>query len=291
MVPRVHLQCFTRGSPDLHGFIMVAGHRHGSIGRSMGVSTLALALLLAAGPLTIAAPGLRCAGLDEAVCDAYLEHFSTQLAKSGRIAVRTKNDVAQLLGAERQKQLLGCSDGSCLAELAGGLGVDALLSGTVTKTESSWLATLRVLRARDGAELATATERFESSAAMERWLEQQADALAEKLAPAPPAPPVNKPRLALLVGGGVLLAAGAGFFVWSKADAAALKGDVADARIDGLVARGQVTQPLGLALGIAGVACLAGGVAWLALDPGAPAATVAPVPGGGAVISFAGALP
>jgi hypothetical protein len=71
-----------------------------------------LGLLLAAAPLTVAAPGFRCAGLEEAVCDAYLEHFSTVLAKPGRLAVRTRNDLTQLLGVERQKQLLGCSDGT-----------------------------------------------------------------------------------------------------------------------------------------------------------------------------------
>ena len=38
-----------------------------------------------------------------------------------------------MLGLERQKQLLGCSEDSCLAEMAGGLGVDYVLVGSLGK--------------------------------------------------------------------------------------------------------------------------------------------------------------
>jgi len=43
-----------------------------------------------------------------------------------------RSDVQSLLGLERQRQLLGCSeDASCLADLGGALGVDYLLVGSV----------------------------------------------------------------------------------------------------------------------------------------------------------------
>lgn len=43
-----------------------------------------------------------------------------------------RSDIQSLLGLERQRQLLGCSeDASCLAELGGALGVDYLLVGSV----------------------------------------------------------------------------------------------------------------------------------------------------------------
>ncbi|MBL8952998.1 MAG: hypothetical protein JNK82_19630 [Myxococcaceae bacterium] len=250
-----------------------------------------LVTLLAAAPFTVAAPGVACTGFEQGVCDAYVEHFSASLARPGRLSVRTRSDVMQLLGVERQKQLLGCGDSSCLAELAGGLGVDAVLTGAFTRTESSTLATLKVLRASDGKELVAATARFASARELEPWLDEQVEVFAEKLAPGPKAPPANVPRIALLAGGGVLLAAGAGLFAWSKVDAAALQGDVAVEQISGIAARGRVTQPLGLTLGIVGAACLAGALVWLAVDRDAPAATVAPVPGGGALMSVSGVLP
>lgn len=79
--------------------------------------TLILWGALAAAP-TLAAPGLQCSGVEPALCDAYLEHFVGQLT-SRRLAVTTKNDMAQIMGAERQRQLVGCTTESsaCLAEL------------------------------------------------------------------------------------------------------------------------------------------------------------------------------
>ncbi|MBK7857238.1 MAG: hypothetical protein IPJ65_01185 [Archangiaceae bacterium] len=252
---------------------------------------VALPLLLAAAPLTLAAPGIRCAGVEQGICDAYLEHFSTQLAREGRINVRTRNDIAQVLDLERQKQLLGCDDAGCIAELVGGLGVDAVLSASVTHTEASWFATLRVLRARDGAELASASERFDGSAALEKWMEAQADTFAEKLAPQPAAPPTPRLRTALFGAGAVALVAGVVLFAVSKADASTLaNGTPTEAEIPGIAGRGRVLQPLGLVLGIAGLGLLGAATMWLALEPGAPAVSLGPVPGG-AMFSFAGALP
>ncbi len=251
----------------------------------------ALSLFLAAAPFTVAAPGFRCAGIDAAVCDAYLEHFSTGLAREGRLVVRTRSDIAQLLGVERQKALLGCDEGSCLVELIGGLGVDAVLNGGVSRTDAGYIATLRLLRARDGGELASASSRFESSKEMEDWLDVQAEVIADKLAPPPPRPPVNKGRVALLAGGGVLLVTGAVLYALSKMDAAALKGNPPPADIDGIAARGRVIQPLGLALGITGAVALAGALLWLALDDSdAPAPSVAPI-AGGAMVGLSWRLP
>lgn len=252
----------------------------------------AFSILLAAAPLTIAAPGFHCSGVEGAVCDAYLDHFSTVLSRAGRVQVRTRRDLEQLLGVERQKALLGCEDNSCLAELIGGLGVEALLSGGITRTDSGYISTLRVLRSRDGAELATASSRFATAPAMEAWLEEQAEAIAEKLAPAPPSPPVNKGRVALLAGSAAVFVAGVSLFAWSKIDASTLAtGSPRLEEIDGIVARGRITQPLGLTLGVVGLVALAAGLVWLGLDSEAPAASVAPVPGGGAMLSFGGRLP
>ncbi len=76
----------------------------------------------------------------------------------------TKRDIEQILGLERQKALLGCSEGSttCLAELSGALGVDAVFSGSLAKTGSSYTVTIRVVRAKDGAEVASISERLKT---------------------------------------------------------------------------------------------------------------------------------
>ena len=61
----------------------------------------------------------------------------------------TAGDLKQLIGLERQKQLLGCAERGCVAELAAALGVDGVLTGNVTRSES-WLVTVKVLHAADG---------------------------------------------------------------------------------------------------------------------------------------------
>lgn len=68
------------------------------------------------------------------------EVLATHLREHG-LKVMTGRDIGAVLGLERQKQLLGCMDDStsCSAELAGALGVGALVVGTVAGwTPTSW---------------------------------------------------------------------------------------------------------------------------------------------------------
>lgn len=72
--------------------------------------------------------------VDVSGTDAALARVCTQVAVSevqadGRFQAMGSAEVAQLLGLERQKQLLGCNDSSsCLAEIGGALGADFLFT-------------------------------------------------------------------------------------------------------------------------------------------------------------------
>lgn len=56
----------------------------------------------------------------------------TEVSGTRRYEVVSSSDITNLLGLEKQKQLLQCGEeSSCLAELGGALGVDYLLTGTV----------------------------------------------------------------------------------------------------------------------------------------------------------------
>lgn len=251
-----------------------------------------VAVVLVAAPLKLAAPGATCVGLAPALCEVYLEHFVAVLSASGRLRVTTAKDVAELLGLERQQQLLGCADSgtSCTAELAGALGVDGVLTASVAKTGASYLATLRVLRSRDGAAWAQASSRLASEEALQAWLDDTARAFERRLAPAAPGLERWVPGLA----GGACLVAGVALFSWSKVDAASLQDQangLAPGQLRDVVARGKVTQPLGLALMGAGAAGLAASLLWVALAPSAPAqVALVPAPGG-AVLTVGGQLP
>jgi hypothetical protein len=118
---------------------------------------LAVALvssLVCAAPLKLATVGFSQVGLSDAQAAFYAEHFSTKLSEDPSVRVTTPKDMAALLGIEKQKQLLGCSDqsSSCMAELAGALGADGLITGQVAKVGKRFQLNLKVL-AGDGSRM------------------------------------------------------------------------------------------------------------------------------------------
>jgi hypothetical protein len=66
-------------------------------------------------------------------------------------AVVSQADVAAMLAFQKQRQMLGCTDDGCLAELGGALGADYVLSGEVALIGSRAHESLSLLDARTGA--------------------------------------------------------------------------------------------------------------------------------------------
>lgn len=65
--------------------------------------------------------------------------IAAEFARSKDLQVTAGSDLRTMIGFERERQLLGCNDSSCLAELAGGLGVDYLVSTEVSRLGRLWL--------------------------------------------------------------------------------------------------------------------------------------------------------
>lgn len=148
----------------------------------MAVLTLAaLKLVLCASQLKLASVGFTQVGLSDAQATFYADHFAARLAATDEaVRVVTQRDIADVLGVERQKQLMGCSDdaSNCMAELAGALGVDGLVTGQVAKIGKSFQVNVKVLAA-DGSK----TMFVHSSAllATEEALVEELNAVAVKL--------------------------------------------------------------------------------------------------------------
>lgn len=271
--------------------------------------TLILWGALAAAP-TLAAPGLQCSGIEPALCDVYLEHFVGKLT-SRRLPVTTKNDMAQIMGAERQRQLIGCSTESsaCLAELTAALGVANLLTGTVAKTESGYVSTLKVLDATDGATKWSATTRVDTEKALFLFFEEQAGALIDVIAPGLPPPgvaPVVKWIPAMV--GGIAAAVAVGLLVESMAEADDLRSIIADPRqaemelsqpdvgigldeyIKTVAESGRRLQLAGWTLVGVGAAAIASSIVWALLPSSPVKATVVPT-AQGATFGLAMELP
>jgi hypothetical protein len=62
---------------------------------------------------------------------------ANELDRMGTFQVVTSDAIRNMLAFEKQRQMLGCADAGCMAEIGGALGVDWLVSGKVTKLAAS----------------------------------------------------------------------------------------------------------------------------------------------------------
>lgn len=139
-------------------------------------------------------------GVPAEAAQALTTAATQDLSQRGFFEVVTSADIQTLLGVERQKQLVGCSDGSsCTAELAGAMGSRFVLSGSVTKLGSAVQLSMQMLdtaKAQPVARSVRLANDVEALAAQLPW------ALAEATAtPAPPAPSRVLPFTLIGVGG------------------------------------------------------------------------------------------
>lgn len=115
-----------------------------------------LAVLLAAGPVSLASPDFDGVNVPADVARFCNEHLAQQLTAAG-LQVITARQIAAMLGLERQRQLLGCSDGgaSCMAESANALGAEGLVLGDLGRLGAKYQLNVRIVRAATGQTVAT----------------------------------------------------------------------------------------------------------------------------------------
>lgn len=78
---------------------------------------------------------------------ALTDAVTQQVARRGFFEVIASGDIRTLLGVERQRQLVGCTEesSSCSAELAGALGARFVLSGTLSRLGDAYQLSLQTL--------------------------------------------------------------------------------------------------------------------------------------------------
>ena len=120
-----------------------------------------LLIALAAAPVSVSTASLKTVNIEPKLGAFFTEHFTQQLSLQPGLKVISADDVAAVLGLERQKELLGCPEtsSSCLVELAGALGVDVIVIGTIASVGSGYTVNLRVLAAGNASNLAVVSER------------------------------------------------------------------------------------------------------------------------------------
>ncbi len=161
--------------------------------------SIALAVLISANPvsaLDAQKPKLAVleltpgAGVDKDVTGPLTEALTTEVGSRGFFQVISQKDIQTMLGMERQKQLLGCSDesNSCLAELSGALGARFVLSGSVARLGDAYQLTLTTLDTQKAVPLARSTRLAKDLKA----LSQQIPAAAAEATATPLPPPPSR---------------------------------------------------------------------------------------------------
>lgn len=258
------------------------------------VSLLLGVVLATTPPLPrLAATGFQRAGLSPEVARLVEDALVNRLVATRAVLVTTQADVAAALGLERQRQLLGCSDEStsCLAELAGALGVDGVLTGSIGRVGDRFQLNVKVTSARDARTLFVyASPALESEGRLLDEAGVAARAIADHFEALPGARADRATGWApwLLAGAGAAVAVTGGLFAGLAAgDLAALRtGELPTGATPETVRdQGQLRQGLALGLLAGGGLALLSGALWKALAPGAPVeASLGVEPGGASAL-------
>ena len=84
-------------------------------------------------------------GITPQQMEALEDMLTTEIRKLGDFRVIAKSDLDMALQLEQRKQLVGCRDDSCLAEVAGALGVRWLITGNVSLFGKTYLINMKLL--------------------------------------------------------------------------------------------------------------------------------------------------
>lgn len=145
-----------------------------------------LLLLLAATP-RISAPDLTTTNTSPELAAFCSDRLSNRLRRAGAEVVSSA-DIAQVLGLERQRQLLGCSSESsdCMAELSAALGAELMMSGRLARLGQTFELSVRLLDTRTSKTIATAEATASGEEGLGAASDEVGDALAKQLGLEPP---------------------------------------------------------------------------------------------------------
>ena len=173
-------------------------------------------------------------GVDPALSPYLTQIIAKEVAERTGAAPLVSADIAAMLGFEKKRQMLGCSeeDSTCLAEITDALGVQRVLATSVASSGGRYLVTMSLIdsqRARPLARDAGSSPQDEDD--LVKALRWSAYRIFGGTAPAAPPPPPPRPWTRrdwswVAAGAAVALAAG-GAIVGASALSAAKGGDTA----------------------------------------------------------------
>lgn len=79
------------------------------------------------------------------------EILITEIAHAGQYKVIGGRDIQAMMGFEKQKDVLGCTDASCLAEIGGALGVERIVASQIGRVGSTYVVNIKLINIRTAA--------------------------------------------------------------------------------------------------------------------------------------------
>lgn len=147
--------------------------------------TLAVTQLLSSAPaepparvLRIAVYDLSSDGVDDKVRKLVEAALLEELRKLRKVSVAGMDEVRRMLAFEEQKLLAGCDENTCLSDIAGALGVETLVTGSLARVGEQTVIGLKRID-QENAEVVTAYTQRLTPAGGEEFLAAVGPAVAE----------------------------------------------------------------------------------------------------------------
>lgn len=219
--------------------------------------------MIAAATPSVALQNFNAPGIKPDQVALLTNYFAASLRREG-IKVITNDEIAAVLGLERQRQLLSCTDSSCMTELGAALGVDAVVLGQVGAIGTVTTVLAKVVSTKTSEVLAESTDRVASGTTLDEALDRVARVLAAGLLPRTSERRSVGSRLAwpLLTGGlGVAgLVVGGVMMSQVAATASLVRSSMTLGAAETFAARGKTEQTVAVGLFIGGGLACAGAV-------------------------------
>jgi TolB-like protein len=148
--------------------------------------------------LTLQATG----GIDASLAAALSETLTVEVGRLKFFKVVSQKDLETMLGVERQRQLLGCSEEatSCVSELADAMGARFVMSGSLAKLgDSAFQLNLQTIDSRGAKSIGRSTR---IATSLDALRSQLPFAVAEATATPAPRRPSAAPAVVMMAAGG-----------------------------------------------------------------------------------------
>lgn len=242
-----------------------------------------LAVLVTAGPAErskLAVLALTSAGeVDPGVARSLTDLVTAEVAARGYFDPISSSEIETMLGAERQRQLMGCGEdaSSCLAELAGALGAPFMMSGSMAKVGGVFQLNIQVVDTRNAKVLGRSSKLARD---FESLRLQVPYAVAEACGTPLPPPPSRVLPYTMIATGGAAVIGGGVLAILALNNESLVRGELAADDMNATVvlrpadtyrtqlAQVQVQKTIALVALVAGAAAVGVGL-WL-IPPDAP---------------------